>query len=102
MRVSFFVIDAACDSSQFVWNCIFLFVQITCNACLACDVPIESELPLPVDLDFFFIHLLVIVSILQYDDRCPDIAGAYLLEPYFRFALTLVVCVNNMIFFFLI
>ena len=48
---------------QFVCNRIFLFVQITCNACYTYDVPTESKLPLPVDLVFFYIHLLVIVSI---------------------------------------
>ena len=41
---------------------IFFSVQITCNACYTYDVPTESNLPVPVDLDFF-IHLLVIVSI---------------------------------------
>ena len=53
---------AACDSFQFVWNCIFLFVQITCKACYTYNVPTETKLTLPVDLDFF-IHLLAIVSI---------------------------------------
>ena len=65
MRINFFVNGAACDSFQFVWNCIFLFVQSTRNACYTYDVPTESKLPVPVgDLDFFIhVHLLVIVSI---------------------------------------
>ena len=57
-----FVKVAACDSFHFVWNCNFLFVQITCNVCYTYDVPTVSKSPVPVDLDFF-IHLLVIVSI---------------------------------------
>ena len=44
---------AACDSFQFVRNCIFLAVQITCNTCYTYDVPTESKSPMPVDLDFF-------------------------------------------------
>ena len=55
MRVNFFVNGAACDSFQFVWNCIFLFVQSTRNACYTYDVPAESKLPVAVgDLDFFY------------------------------------------------
>ena len=57
---------------------------------------------MPVDLDFLCICWLKCLS-LQYDDRCSDIAGVYLLGPHFRFALmrpmTLAVCVNNLIFF---
>ena len=45
---------AACDSFQFVWNCIFLFVQITCKACYTYNVLTETKLTLPVDLDFFY------------------------------------------------
>ena len=55
--------DAACDSFQFVWNCIFLFLQITYNACDTYDVPTESKLPVPVDV--FFIHLLVMMTVVQ-------------------------------------
>ena len=62
MQVNIFVNGAALDSVQFVWNCIFLFVQIKCNACYTYGVPTETKLPVPVDLDIF-IHLLVIIAI---------------------------------------
>ena len=54
MRVNIFVNSAACDSFQFVWNGIFCFVPITCNARFTDVVPTESKLPVPVDLAFFF------------------------------------------------
>ena len=89
---------AACDSFQFVWNCIFLFVQISCNACCTYDVPtvkIIGACRLR-----FYIHLLVILFIAAV---CSDIADVYLLGLHFRFAqmrpVTLAVYVNNVIFF---
>ena len=52
VRVNIFVNGTAYDLFQFV--CIFLFVQITCNACHTCDVPTESKLPLLIDIDFLY------------------------------------------------
>ena len=90
---------AACDSFQLIWNCSFLFVQITYNACYTYDVPTQSKLPVPVDLVFLHIYYLYYLSPL-YDDRCSNIASVYLLGSHFRSArmrpMALAVSVNNM------
>ena len=76
-------------------------MQITCNACYTYDIPTESKLPVPVDLDFFYtfagysIYRCSMMTVVQ-------ISLIYLLGPHFRFAqirlMTLAVCVSVIFF----
>ena len=72
-QFSSFVNGAACDSFQFVWNCFYLFVQITCNACCTNAVPTESKLLVPVDFDHYSMIVVQILLVSVFWDLIFDL-----------------------------